>query len=90
MNRYNLTHQPREYLTHNIWRGQRFFLTTKDFPMRYMYPEIIEVDFVEDELVLYYAIKPYKKEHRNSINITTLEQYYTLHDGTPYDEGLRG
>ena len=89
MNRYKLTHQPREYLSHNIYKGQKFYLVKDDFPLKYMYSDVIMADFIEDELFFYVTLKPLRKLHTNSMKLPDLEKHYTLEDGTPYDEGLR-
>ena len=90
MNRYKLVHHERVFLSHNIWRGEKFFLTKEDFPMKYTHPDMIEIDFIEDELVLYFGTKHGRRsQNRNSMNITELEKYYLLEDGSRYDEGLK-
>ena len=90
MNRYKLVHHERIYLSHNIWKGQKFYLIKEDFPMKYIHPDVIEIDYIEDEMVLYYATKNgIRSNHTNRMNIPEIERYYLLEDGTHYDEGLR-
>lgn len=84
MNRYNLIHQERKYIYHNIYAGQKFRKKRGEYRIP-MHPEVIEAIYREDEMLFYQTPD---SDPINSMNLTTLEQYYTLEDGTPYDEGL--
>jgi hypothetical protein len=78
MNRYELRHVSRRYLTTDIFRGQ-YFVLKPHIPSSY--PPIIRTIFIEDEMFIYR--EPKLGSRRQRIDMNTLEAYYTQQDGRP-------